>query len=444
MSSFRAAAASSLVALMAATMSGSFAVAADEHQWGSVTERISMTADGAQARGQAVPWPAISCDGRFVVFVFAGRLVAQDTNGQPDVYVRDRETDSVELISRAVDGGPADMGSKQEVDISDDGRFVVFASRATNIVVGDNNGRRDVFLYDRLRATTRLVSHAKGRSANGTSYEPVISGDGRTVAFTSGAANLVAGDTNRRRDIFVWNRADSSISRVSVDSAGRQMYQWSRRAVLSTHGRFVSFASPARRLVANDTNGQPDVFIHDLRTGTTRRISVSSGEQQAEDGPSWDAAISGNGRFVAFGSHASNLLHGDDNTFSGVFVRDRWRGTTRVVSVDSAGNVSDSGGSYSPDISADGRFIVFESSAQLTPDPPYILDDVFIHDRVTRSTRLVSVPVSPNDDPCLGCSGGGASAKISADGRHITWWSHSDRLVEGEGDSVAYDVFARD
>jgi Tol biopolymer transport system component len=167
------------------------------------------------------------------VFVFAGRLVAQDTNGQPDVYVRDRETDSVELISRAVDGGPADMGSKQEVDISDDGRFVVFASRATNIVVGDNNGRRDVFLYDRLRATTRLVSHAKGRSANGTSYEPVISGDGRTVAFTSGAANLVAGDTNRRRDIFVWNRADSSISRVSVDSAGRQIYKWPTRRVHS-------------------------------------------------------------------------------------------------------------------------------------------------------------------------------------------------------------------
>jgi Tol biopolymer transport system component len=264
------------------------------------------------------------------------------------------------------------------------------------------------------------------------------------VAFTSAASNLVAGDTNRRHDIFVWNRTRSVMSRVSVDSAARQVYRRSTAAVVSSHGRFVSFTSLAERLVPNDTNGYADVFVHDLVSRRTKRVSVGSNEQEGEVGGSSDPAISGNGRFVAFQSWANGLVPRDTHSTFDVFVRDRWRGTTRLVSVNSTGEVPTNSevSGWNPDISADGRFVVFDTYAQLTPAPPHVIDDVFIHDRVTGSTRLVSVPLPPSDDPCH-CNGSSLSAAISADGQHITWWSNSGALVEGESDTIAMDIFAR-
>jgi Tol biopolymer transport system component len=390
---------------------------------------------GHPARGRAAPWPAISGDGRFAAFVFAGRLVEEDTNGRSDVYVRDRVEDAVELVSLGADGGPADAGSWGEVDISDDGRFVVFTSRATNLVDGGADGNRNVFLRDRLAGTTTLVSGAPGVVADGPSWEPAISGDGRYVAFRSRAPNLVPGDTNRRSDVLVWDRLDSSVERVSVSSRGTQTQTWSRWPELSYDGRFVTFGSRSHLLVRGDTNRRVDVFLHDRESGTTERVSLGAEGQQGR-GHSMESAVSADGRFVAFASHAGNLVAGDRNGLGDVFVRDRQEDATVAASVDSSGRIR-GGGSYDPGISADGRYVVFDSSAPLTPPPPWINDDVFVHDLVTGATRLVSVPAE-------GDSGGGISPQISADGHHVVWWSSSSSLVTDDEDGLDTDVFVRD
>ena len=408
--------------------------ASEPHQWGSGTELVSSRTDGRKGRGVAGPDSAISGNGRFAVFVFHGRLVPADTNDRADVYVRDRLDDTVELVSRGPDGEPADAGSWQEVDISDDGRFVVFSSRATNLVAGDTNARRDVFLVDRSDGTTTLVSQAGGVPADGGSIEPAVSGDGQVVAYRSRATNLVPDDTNREWDVFVWERTDASTTRVSVGSSGEQSDGTSRWPSLSSQGRFVAFTSNAEQLVADDTNGKTDVFLHDRVTGVTERVSVGSREQQGR-GISAQSAVSAKGRYVAFASFAGNLVPRDENRSSDIFVRDRTNGTTQVASVGRGGR-GPAGDTYDPGISANGRYVVFDSYAPLTPQPPWIGGDVFVHDRVSGTTRHVSVPAT-------GDSGGGLSPQISADGRHVIWWSSSETLVRGGKDNHRPDVFVR-
>ncbi len=196
-----------------------------------------------------------------------------------------------------------------DTSISADGRFVVFQSDATNLVAGDTNGASDVFVHDRQTGTTTRVSvDSAGHEATGlypASGDPAISADGRFVAFDSNATNLVAGDTNSAYDIFVHDRQTGTTTRVSVDSAGNQANGYDPS--LSADGRFVAFTSGASNLVAGDTNGASDVFVHDRQTGTTTRVSVDSAGWQAYSF-SHLPSISADGRFVAFASNATNLV----------------------------------------------------------------------------------------------------------------------------------------
>src|SRR5947209_1614213 len=255
----------------------------------------------------------------------------------------------VSVASDGTEGNDVSLGSA----LSADGRFVAFDSAATDLVAGDTNGVSDVFVHDRQTGTTERVSVASdGAQGNGSSglvtfaFPPALSADGRFVAFVSFATNLVASDTNGATDVFVHDRQTGTTERVSVASDGTEGNAASAGATLSADGRFVAFHSAATNLVAGDTNGTNDVFVHDRQTGTTERVSVN--------GFSAGPALSADGRFVAFHSTATNLVAGDTNGATDVFVHDRQTGTTERVSVASDGTQGNDASSY-PALSADGR-----------------------------------------------------------------------------------------
>ncbi len=279
--------------------------------------------------------PSISSDGRFVA-IRAGNT-GRAPWPYSNVAVRDRQTGTNEWVSVDASGNPADMdwdSSSGYPSISRDGRFVAFTSSSYRLVPNDTNGQTDVFVRDRQTGTTERVSvdssetQANGSSSGATS----ISSDGRYVAFVSSASNLVADDTNATDDIFVRDRETGTTELVSMDGSGTQANGASSAPSISSDGRFVAFRSVASDLVEDDTNGHLDVFVRDLQTDTTQRVNVgSSGTQANQD--SGSPSISSDGRFIAFESLASNLVVNDRNGLQDVFMRDWQAGTTRLVSV---------------------------------------------------------------------------------------------------------------
>jgi hypothetical protein len=279
--------------------------------------------------------------------------------------------------------------------------------------------------------TTRESVDSAGVEADLDSWTAAISADGRFVAFSSDADNLVANDTNQKTDVFVHDRLTGSTVRVSVDSNGNEADRASNSVAISADGGVVAFTSHATNLVPGDTNNETDVFVRDLVAGTTERVSVDSNGLEGDAESPGDVAISADGRFVAFQSNADDLVANDGNHATDVFVRDRALGVTERVSVDSAGGEANSN-SIAASISADGSLVAFGSDAtNLVANDTNLLHDVFVHDRVSGTTERMSV------DPA------GAQLKyesrapvISGDGRVVAWYG---------GDGInAYDVFARD
>jgi tricorn protease-like protein len=277
---------------------------------------------------------------------------------------------------------------------------------------------------------------SNGNQANRNSYTPSISADGRYVAFYSNASNLVRGDTNGASDVFVRDRRTGTTSRVSVRSNGNQANRNSSVPSISGNGRYVAYYSNASNLVRGDTNNKYDAFVHDRQTGKTTRVSVRSNGNQA-NGQTWSAAISGNGRYVAFYSRSSNLVRGDTNDGADAFVHDRQTGKTRRVSVNSNENQGNRA-SYFPSISEDGRYVAFFSGASnLVRGDTNSRFDVFVRDRRTGTTRRVSV--SSNGNQGNRVSGWPA---ISADGGHVAFQSNASNLVPGDTNNT-YDLFVR-
>ena len=230
-----------------------------------VTVRVSIDSAGLQAN-QFSQFPELSADGRYVVFgSYATNLVAGDTNGVADVFVRDRVAGTTERVSVSSAGVQGNVNSLDSTSISPDGRFVAFGSIASTLVAGDTNGGYDVFLRDRQLGTTERVSvQTGGAQALGGSLAGWTSADGRHVAFRSSADNLVAGDTNFSEDVFVRDRVLGVTERVNVGPGGLQANGSTfERPTISADGRFVAFASSASNLVPNDTNGRADIFVRD-------------------------------------------------------------------------------------------------------------------------------------------------------------------------------------
>lgn len=358
---------------------------------GTVT-RVSVSSNGVEANGASY-WPFISANGRYVTFSSeASNLVSGDSNDSGDVFLHDMEAKTTELISVGVGGNPGDELSFWS-SVSSDGQFVVFMSNATNLVPSDTNDTWDVFLRDRKTGETIFVSHAyNGAQANSQSEYPMISANGRYVVFASDATNIVRDDTNGYRDVFEYDRATGNNIRVSLSSEGTQTNNGTQvfAMSISEDGKYVAFASLATTLVPDDTNGVWDIFVHDRDSGKTSRVSVDSYGTQADAG-SYGVSLSADGRYVTFGSNATNLVPGDTNGVMDVFVHDRETGTTQLVSTASDGSQgNDSSGfnvikedsidlAYGPSITSDGKTVVFMSNASnLVSDDTNANQDIFL------------------------------------------------------------------
>jgi Tol biopolymer transport system component len=403
------------------------------------TDIVSVNSNGVQGTDDSRA-PSISADGRYVAFQsYAYNLIPGDENPTSyDVFVRDRQAGTTEKVCLNSGEAQAHGGSFGPV-VSADGRFVAFYSDATDLVAGDTNGVQDVFVRDRVAGTTERISvSSAGVQGNAASFSPSISmsADGRFVAFVSFASNLVPFDTNER-DIFLRDRQLGTTERVNVATDGSQAAGLSFNSAMSADGRYVAFSSNAPNLVPGDTNLRVDAFVRDRQTGTTERVSLNSGEGQG-DHDTYPISISADGRLVAMHSLAVNLVPGDTNGRWDVFVRNRPNGTTERVSVDSGGAQAN-GECTDPVISADGRWVAFGSGAtNLVPGDTNGYFDVFVRDLDVASFTSLCDPgfagwapcpcSNPPAGPTRGCDNSSATggAVLSASG--VTHLS-SDTLV---------------
>ncbi|MFN0007343.1 MAG: TolB family protein [Planctomycetota bacterium] len=404
------------------------------------TQRVSLDSSGVQANAGSPGQPSISADGRYVVFESsATNLVPGDTNGVVDVFVRDRLTATTARVSVDSSGAQGD-GESLGPTISADGRYVAFYSAATNLVLSDTNAVTDVFVHDRQTGVTELASvDSAGNQGDGVCYYPTLSADGRYVAFRSAATNLVPSDTNGSYDIFVRDRQSATTERVSVDSASAQSDGDSGlHPVISSDGRFVVFYSGGTNLVPGDTNGFFDVFLRDRVSATTVRASLGSGGAEANANCSL-ASVSADGRYVAFQSSATNLVAGDTNAAIDVFVRDLLAGTTVRASVSSAG-VQGNADSIYPSIASSGRILSFFGPAtNLVPGDTNGRRDVFVRDLQASTTERVSV-----DTFGAQCDADTDYYPfLSADARYVVFPSLASNLAAGDTNG-AVDVFLHD
>jgi TolB protein len=348
--------------------------------------------------------PTVSANGRFVAFdSFRSDIVAGDTNHDWDVFVRDVTAGTTQLVSVSSQGAQGNRSSNGPVDISADGRFVLFRSDATNLVAGDTNDFTDVFLRDRLRGTTSIVPHvtvdvggswlmsgnaryfAFGPPGHSNEVGWYNRATGRTIATTVGEDESgVSGISDDGRTVLVsgsagpriWKPFHGRLLRFDQASDGTFAREPVFAVALSADGRWVMFDTDAGNLVSGDTNGVKDVFVRNLVTGRTRRISVGSAGRQANR-PSWGLGLSEHGRYRLFGSAASNLVRADTNRVADVFVRTRRLGITIRCSVSATG-VQGRRGTRQGALSRNGRFVAFLSaSANLVPGDANGRADIF-------------------------------------------------------------------
>lgn len=413
-----------------------------------VTQRVSVDSAANQGNDDSLNAPSISADGRYVAFRSkATNLVSGDTNAHYDVFVFNRATDEqvrVSLSSAGVQGN-AQSGLPS---VSSDGRFVAFASAATNFVT-DNNNTNDIFVRDRDSdvngifdesngvQTTRVSVTSAGAEAHGLSSFPVISADGRYVGFESAASDLVASDINGVSDVFVHDRQTGTTVRASLDTGGLDPNGASLAPSISPDGRYVAFYSVASDLVTGDTNGTSDVFRHDRQTGVTVRVSVDTAGGDS-NGASGSASVSGDGLYVAFESLATDLVSGDTNGFGDVFIRDVQAGVTTRASVDSTATQGD-GASSSPRISTSGEYVSFHSGAtNLIAVDTNDRGDVFLHYRPDTVTDIVSIATDGTQ-----ANGNCMDSAISADGRYVGFYSDASTLVANDTGGL-FDMFVHD
>ena len=390
-------------------------------------ERASVDTAGGDPNGGSLD-SSISADGRYVTFwSSADDLVPGDNNSVNDVFVRDLRANTTRRVSVDTGGGDPN-GESFFPSISGDGRYVAFASSATDLVAGDGSPVEDIFVRDlQSGTTTRATVDTGGGDPDAGTRHARISADGRHVVFASTATDLVTGDGNALEDVFVRDLDAPSTTRASVDTANGDPDGASGSTglfsppAIDADGTRVVFFSAASDLVPLDGNGLSDMFVRDLSAGTTTRVSVDTAGGDA-DGPSDEfggrPAISGDGNFVAFSSFASDLVTGDGNgSGADVFVTDLRSPTIVLASGETQGGSG-------PSISDDGRHVSFQTT------------QVFVHDLQNGTTALASAHLGR---PGNGISG---AASLSADGRYVAFHSLANNLVRGDR-NLNFDVFVR-
>lgn len=413
----------------------------------AATVRVSLADDESEPNASAGTL-AISSGGRYTAFLSAAtNIVTGDSNASNDVFVRDNLLGTTERVSVATDGTQQNAGSSAtRVVITPDGRYVLFLSSGTNLVAGDTNGRVDAFLRDRQLGTTEMVSMADDESlGNGnviTGATLAMTPDGRYIAFQSGATNLVAGDSNGVTDVFLRDRTSGTTEMISIATGGTIENGAARTGLaISDDGRYVAFQSAGTNLVAGDTNAGDDTFVRDRTLATTERVSIADDESQSSGGSNITGAtvsISSDGRYVTFVSAATNLVTGDSNAVEDVFVRDRTSGTTERVSIADNESQATAASGAGVVISDTGRYVTFYSSAtNLVTGDTNGVADIFVRDRTSGSTRIVSIA---NDDSLANAGVTSGHTAMSPNGTYIGFISAATNLVSGDTNAVA-DAF---
>lgn len=442
--------------------------------------RASLAADGTQANGDPGTtrnfYPSISDDGRFVAFQsYSTNLVPNDTNGVPDIFVKDMWTGEIRRVSVATGGIEANnapcgssLGGSYHPQISGNGRFVVFSSCATNLVSGDTNGVEDIFLHDLQTGTTVRVSrNVSGAQATVSSHEPDISTDGRYVVFLSGGANPLDGnDSNgspicpHRINVFLRDMQTGATVRVSrgittqADPHGC-MNGNAGETDISGDGRYVFWSANTTNVVSGCCPST-QIYKRDLQTGFTAVVSVSNtgavGNNDSGSGvcngnfTKRNFSVSYDGRYVVFSSQASNLVDNDTNGLTDIFLRDTQTGTTERVNLNNFGEQttqtpSVGGNSCAPAVSDDARFVAFVSVANnLDDDDDFALWDVFLRDRALGVTQKITR--GPHISPEFS-TGNSVASTISSNGRYIAFQSLSAVLVPNDTNRVT-DIFFYD
>lgn len=403
----------------------------------SFTSRVSVSSgsafylQGMEANSHAFTTAAaISLDERFVVFSSnATNLVPDDRNDASDIFLRDRWFNQTQRISLDNSGLEGNGDSTQPV-ISANGRFIAFSSKATNFVAGKVNPVSDIFIYD---TQTKQIRGINPLDSNGDSLNPSISVDGHWVVFESLASNLVADDTNDASDIFAYDTQTNQLTRISVDSAGTQSNGHSFNPVVSENGNAVVFESEASNLIADDTNVTFDIFQYDLTTHTTQRVSQST--TQTDKG-SYHASIAAEGKIVVFESDATNLVENDSNGVTDIFIKDMNSG--QIQRITRATGEPANSAAYYPTISATGRYVAFTTAAtNLVDGNANALFDIVKYDRQTQQLERVNVSTSGGQSDFQSLK---LPMSLSWNGDYVVYTSNATNLVYSDN-NLSFDVF---
>lgn len=398
----------------------------------NVTGIIALTPQGetpARTSSTVSSAPSTSADGMITAYVSnAGDLAADHPDGTSQVYIRDRRRGITRLISRAtgVAGAPG-AGSSSAPSISADGRYIAFVTASNNIDTEDGDDNQDVFVRDISSNVTRLISRGTANgAANGTSNQPSISPDGRYVAFSSNANNLSTGDSDGTKDVYVHDRVTRDSKLVSIGLDGLPALGDSTRPDISVTGAAVAFESTASNLAAGDALLLSDIFVFDVKKATTTLVSRETGvDGSAGLGGSFAPSISADGRYIAFESDAD--LAGGNLLIRDVYVRDRTTNETELVSRQSgpAGPAAN-GTSDEPDISPDGGYVAFRSTAaNLSSADADPTGDVFVRDLSDGALSLVS---RAKDGPAA--DGSSSEPSVTAAAGAVVFASRATNLVE--------------
>ncbi|VAW32045.1 hypothetical protein MNBD_CHLOROFLEXI01-2680 [hydrothermal vent metagenome] len=404
-------------------------------------ERVNLTYDGLQLAGSSAA-PSISANGQFVAFVSSGaNFVDGKESEHSQVFVRDRKNGTTEIVSVNDEGVMGNQASGVWVEqgsstsISGNGRYVTFHSFATNLVP-DTPPQANIFVYDRHTKQIKLITG----SANGDSMWPILSEDGLSIVFISEADNLVPDDTNQVRDIFVYNQTNDNLERVSLATNGVEANAPSGNfsfLSVSANGRFIAFDSFADNLVPDDTNNVIDVFVYDRQTKEIERISKSNNGVEA-NGESIHPSLSADGRYIAFQSVATNLVNFDTEALSNIFIYDREKGLIQLVEL-YAGSLQEDVFNGNPDISSSGRWVVFTSNANdpMFEDSNYV-SDIFLYDSQTEESLILSV-----SDQGEASNGLSIAPVLSANECTVVFWSLATNLISDDTNQT-WDIFVRD
>lgn len=390
-------------------------------------ELISVNSNEAQGNGSSgnnnTP-NAVSDDGRYVMFISnATNLAPGDTGSDLDVFVRDRTNGTTEMVSVSSTGAQANSQTLR-ADMSGNGRYVIFLSDDDTLVPGDNHPGQDIFIRDRQAGTTQFAMPGIGGTSQfGFNVDRIaISGNGRYIAFHTYGA-LSPEDEVGVRDIYVYDRDTGDVDFISDNNANTRGHSFNPS--ISDDGRYVAYHSMADDLVAGDTNESMDVFLFDRETRQTERVSLTQGGGQTNN-DSLEASVSNDGRFVSYSSEASNIAPQDTDANQDIYVFDRQTDTTQLVSLrsDETRPSPNSAGSASRDsrVSGNGRYVTFQSDLLLDPGDTNVLTDIYVRDLTTGTTEWVSR------------SGGGYNyaPAINNDGRFVAFSSTSDRMVPND------------